>query len=692
MAVRNENKIRSGSKSTSREESLVKLAVAVGVGLAAVLVIFWFVYEVPDEVIRDAERQAQQELRRATLAAPNSMPAVGGSESDPQAASGSGNRGRFNYRGWWNDVPDDWLARRVDTGTNSNIRMADLAGPDSCRECHEENHDSWSRHGHSRMTAFASEQSVVGDFSGKQTIEYDGGRARFYRDQGRYMMELVRAGWTNRFQVTRTIGWRHFQDYAGILVGESDPLGLNRDKIEHVLPFAFDVAEQHFMPPIHVWGDFEIPDSFAPDKISEYTIRCADCHMAYPVGDRMIRRIAMLKWAEYAPRQTSFNMATYFADAHPEILDPNKTLNAYSKKQAVQVADEIQNIELEHDVPIQGITCEACHYGCREHVENSTADTSTVLPAFYPISPHLIIEDENIAAIRNKSVKNINFMCARCHSGQRQEYANGLHAWNSTEATEAMNGSCYDSDKATKLGMTAMSCVHCHNPHETVGLKWAQTPQEDDARCLSCHSQFEPAEQRRAHTHHATGDGSHCMDCHMPHTNEGLGRMVRTHRIANPMDKALIEANQANACNLCHLDKSIDWTIKYLKEWYDPDLQFSESLMAQNYKDRSAPVVHEWISGPHPPTRIAAAGAIGRRKATFAISDLLDQLTVEDYGYNKRVMQKVADEVLGLKLREHGFKYHLPSEERQSIMKKLKPRLLRRNSAQTSGRPIAVVD
>lgn len=225
--------------------------------------------------------------------------------------------------------------------------------------------------------------------------------------------------------------------------------------------------------------------------------------------------------------------------------------------------------------------------------------------------------------------------------------------------------------------MESMSCVHCHDPHKTVGLKWADSPQEDDAKCLTCHSQFNEQEQRLAHTHHASGDGSHCMDCHMPHTNEGLGRMVRTHRIVNPIDRRLIEANQVTACNLCHLDKSIDWTIDTLKKWYDPHIALSAEAMAKNYRDRTAPVVHEWIKNSHPPTRIATAGAIARRKATFTLPDLLDQLAVENYGYNARMMQKAADELLGLKLRDLGFMYHFPQDRRQAVMSELKPRLLK---------------
>lgn len=592
---------------------------------------------------------------------------------------------RHEYVLWWDDVPAGFKQNAINTGAKSNVRHADYIGSDSCRDCHASNHKAWSQHGHHRMTQFASTKTVVGDFSGKQTIEYEGGSARFFIKDNKYHMELKRGGKTWLFHITRTIGWRHMQDYAGFLVSGSDERGLNRDQVEHVLPFAWDVAEQHFMPSIHVHPDDDIPDSFEPHLSVPYSQACSDCHNAYPVGDRMFRRAGIKRWAAYAPRQTSMFLSAYLTEAHPEVMNGNKAFVDYENHEVVRIAERIRDLKLEETVLLQGITCEACHYGCRDHVENSTPEKSKSLPAFYPVSPHLVTEAGNQDTLHGKTTENINFICARCHSGSRQHFANGLHAWNSTEYTEAINGHCYDPVKAKALKMESMSCAHCHNPHETVGLKWARTPQQDDAKCLACHTQFKDSEKRVAHTHHASGDGSHCMDCHMPHTNEGLGRMVRTHRIVNPIDRELIEANQVNACNLCHLDKSINWTLKHLNDWYDPHFKVSSQAMARNYGSRTEPVVHEWMKSDHPPTRIATAGAIARRKAFFALPDLLDQLTIEDYGYNQRMMQKAVDELLGIKIREQGFRYYAPIARRKSIMEKLKPKLLKLSA----GKPVA---
>jgi hypothetical protein len=53
---------------------------------------------------------------------------------------------------------------------------------------------------------------------------------------------------------------------------------------------------------------------------------------------------------------------------------------------------------------------------------------------------------------------------------------------------------------------------------------------------------------------------------------------MRSHRIDSPNLAVAVESGRPNACNLCHLDRSLAWTGRYLTEWYgqpavavDPD-------------------------------------------------------------------------------------------------------------------------
>ena len=151
---------------------------------------------------------------------------------------------------------------------------------------------------------------------------------------------------------------------------------------------------------------------------------------------------------------------------------------------------------------------------------------------------------------------NVNWMCGRCHTGHRPQLAAGMATWNSTEYADAMRGSCYSK----------LTCMNCHNPHEAIGHKWPLSPLQDDQLCIKCHQQYESPEAIRKHSHHETDSaGSRCMNCHMPRMNEGLQDVVRTHMIFSPTNSEMIESNQPNACNLCHTEKSIDWTVNYLQ-------------------------------------------------------------------------------------------------------------------------------
>ena len=85
--------------------------------------------------------------------------------------------------------------------------------------------------------------------------------------------------------------------------------------------------------------------------------------------------------------------------------------------------------------------------------------------------------------------------------------------------------------------------------------------------CLQCHSTLR--QTLTTHTRHQVeSSGSSCYNCHMPYTSYGLLRAQRSHEISSPTVAATLETGRPNACNLCHLDKTLEWTSQYLEEWY----------------------------------------------------------------------------------------------------------------------------
>ena len=55
----------------------------------------------------------------------------------------------------------------------------------------------------------------------------------------------------------------------------------------------------------------------------------------------------------------------------------------------------------------------------------------------------------------------------------------------------------------------------------------------------------------------------------MPYTSYGLLKTIRSHTISSPTATETAELGRPNACNLCHLDKTLAWTADQLRDWYD---------------------------------------------------------------------------------------------------------------------------
>jgi len=90
---------------------------------------------------------------------------------------------------------------------------------------------------------------------------------------------------------------------------------------------------------------------------------------------------------------------------------------------------------------------------------------------------------------------------------------------------------------------------------------------EGNQACFTCHQGYQT--NLAAHTHHKPGSsGSLCYNCHMPYTSYGLLRGIRSHQIDRPSVASVLKTGRPNACNLCHLDKTLKWTAQHLAEWY----------------------------------------------------------------------------------------------------------------------------
>lgn len=565
---------------------------------------------------------------------------------------------------WWEGLPRTVQDKSFRSGETSNIHPPDYAGPQACQHCHQQNYEAWSQHPHRWMNALASAATVKGDFSGKASIAYRGGRGTFYRQADKFCMRLERGEMRRTYEIHQTIGSRFYQYYVGTQIDGPEPKSHVAYVKDHVLPFGYWLDHQEWVPTVHV--DQEFPDELRADPFArergakalvEYASGCNACHTTFPLGDMFGRAPDTI--GANAPLQLHWLLRDYLKDNRPNLLASLPFLNERN------VRRRLSEMEASKYAVTLGISCEACHLGAKAHAESDAPAGNR--PRFFPASPHLFVESPAAEVDFGRNHANVNWACGRCHTGHRPQFAAGMSTWNSTEYADAMRGSCYSK----------LACIDCHNPHRATGPKWQLTADQDDAVCIKCHDHLQPAAQRRQHTHHASGSaGARCMNCHMPRINEGLNDVVRTHMIYSPTRADMIEANHPNACNLCHTDRPIDWTLDNLQQWYGRS--YDREKIAARYPERTRPAALGWLRSEDSAVRLVAAEALCRARDFKALPQLIDALD-DSYLLNRQFAYKELEAMLrsregDFRFAEVGYRFFMTSDERRPSLAALRAR------------------
>ncbi len=195
-----------------------------------------------------------------------------------------------------NDVAAQRISSPAEHDQYSNIRQEDYIGPEACGECHQENYADWTTHPHSRINQLATDKTVVGDFSGT-SLSYGDGRVVFLKRDGAFLMEYYQGEKRIRtFRITRTIGWRHQQEYLGIQIEGPEPPDDPLYTSESYLQFGYLFGQGQWLPqfyfnPEHV-PEYEKDGTahyhpFEPEPEQFYTQRCVFCHNTYSYDARL---------------------------------------------------------------------------------------------------------------------------------------------------------------------------------------------------------------------------------------------------------------------------------------------------------------------------------------------------------------------------------------------------------------------
>ncbi|HMQ15470.1 MAG TPA: multiheme c-type cytochrome [Phycisphaerae bacterium] len=436
------------------------------------------------------------------------------------------------------------------------------AAASRCQACHPSQHASWHRSYHRTMTQAAVPGAVVGDFNNVELTSF-GRSYRLERRGDEFWVRIVDPDWEHDLveqgvnpdtqdppppvwkRVVMTTGSHHHQT---CWVGSAESKELFN------VPFVWLIDDRRWAPREHV---FLRPPDFGR-SFDRWNDNCVECHST-PSG----RELAD---------------APHFTDTRVSEL---------------------------------GIACEACHGPGEEHIRANMNPTRRYALHLGRTGDPTIVNPARLDAQRSAQV------CGQCHglnlfkgSAQRAgiRYKPGddlrlsrgilrgridnvgpdeMDDFHGSRSHMATQEPTYFSDRFWPDGMVRvsgrdhngliespcyqggrLSCLNCHAMHGYASRAGQLAAGMDsNAACLQCHGDV--GARLTEHTHHAPNStGSLCYNCHMPHTVYGLLKNIRSHWIDSPSVAVAQATGRPNACNLCHLDRTLAWTDQHLQEWY----------------------------------------------------------------------------------------------------------------------------
>ncbi|MBC8001651.1 MAG: ammonia-forming cytochrome c nitrite reductase subunit c552 [Opitutaceae bacterium] len=452
---------------------------------------------------------------------------------------------------WQGQLDKRTTSRAQQTVPHQN-RAPEYAGSDSCRVCHPDQYTTWHQSFHRTMTQVATPQSVRGNFDGV-SLSLDGEQFHFERRGDEFWVEMP----DPTYHLSSAVG-QPSSEPAAIAGASADPHATTRIRRR----ISMTTGSHHMQA---YWVDNGLGNQ-------QYSLP-----FTY-----------LFETERWVPRR-----AVFLKD--PKVLGWNQVWNVgcidchATAGQPRQLPDRLS---FDTRVAELGISCEACHGPAGEHVrlnsdprrryslhhDGKKGDPSIVNPARLTArqSSEVCGSCHSIRGVINEQAwlkegtnyrpgdelekKSPVILRSRSPEVQRGSFWNdGMVRVSGRDYNGVLNSPCFKGEK--------FSCLSCHSMHQSSPTNQLALRMETNDACLQCHQSF--AKDVPQHTHHTAGsEGSLCYNCHMPHTTYGLLKAIRSHQVSSPSVKTSLQTGRPNACNLCHLDKTLDWTSQKLAAWY----------------------------------------------------------------------------------------------------------------------------
>jgi hypothetical protein len=500
----------------------------------------------------------------------------------------------------------------------SNVSRFDYAGSDACTPCHADIAARWQKTPMHNMTRLIDKAAVSAPFDGTVfhfktdyvTLETHN-NVKYMRLETKEKGQLL-------FRVTKVIGGRHREDFAGVQVNDKGDVLDAEDKI---LPVSFMRATKELR-----YKGYSVMDSERPSirPGGEWRKRCIFCHNTEPYLTVMLGAISPSKPYQGvvvdsllpSSKQAKFEITNFdkFRDA---VYDEARRLDVNDGVQVARASDIASTVERgihairarfdERNLLEVGIGCEACHGGSIEHVRDPRTK-----PSLTPRAPWLSVD---VPKGTDAHAQSVTRTCARCHQVLFSAYS---YTWEGGLRAKSPGGSNINSGEARDflLGGCAskMTCTACHDPHAP-----AETPRSDNGVCTPCHQ----GKETKEHSHH---ESVTCVGCHMPRKNMGLaGKLVRYHRIGSPTDKTRVENDRPLECALCHEKKSAKELVEQMETWWGKT--YDRPPLHGLYGNLEGSAILETLSRGKPHEQAVAIAIAGETKLRPAVPFLVPHMT-----------------------------------------------------------------
>jgi Flp pilus assembly protein TadD len=445
-------------------------------------------------------------------------------------------------------------------------------GRQSCESCHAAEAELFRGSHHDLAMQEASEETVLGDFSGAE-LTYDGVTSTFFRRDGSFFVRTDGAdGELADFEVAYTFGVEPLQQYLiPFPGGRYQALAIAWDTNEKEWFHLYPGESVGHRDPLH-WTK----------RFQNWNGMCAECHST--------------------ALEKNYHLAT----------------------------DRYETTWKEIDV-----SCEACHGPGSKHVawaalpegsrpkdDGLPVDLSDRDGGVWVTNVETGLSKRNPSRTSRLEVET----CARCHSRRSSQLADYVHGRPLldthrvallTEPLYFADGQIddevyvYGSFLQSKMYREGVTCKDCHDPHRLT------VRGEGSSVCAACHlsEKFDVPE----HHHHDPGTrGASCIECHMPARTYMVVDPRRDHSFRVPRPDLSTDLGTPNACNGCHSDRTTEWARAAVVHWFGEEVEphFGVALDAARRGRPEAGAALERLSRDQGSPGIARATAV----STLALS------------------------------------------------------------------------